>query len=68
MEEVMEEVMYVNDTGTSGYVPITTTAHVPQPVPAHISNCPHCGYCPTCGRSNPVRWPSYPPGYPVVWY
>jgi|WetSurMetagenome_2_1015567.scaffolds.fasta_scaffold1110166_1 hypothetical protein len=21
--------------------------------------CPHCGYCPTCGRSN-AYWPSYP--------
>ncbi len=28
--------------------------------------CPHCGYCPTCGRSNePRKYVPYPIPYPI---
>lgn len=31
--------------------------------------CPHCGYCPTCGRSNSGWYYQYPytPYYPWTW-
>jgi hypothetical protein len=32
---------------------------------AGLRPCPHCGYCPSCGRG-PQYWPVYPtqPSYP----
>ena len=34
----------------------------------HYQPCPHCGYCPTCGRPyGNYNYPYYPPMYPQVW-
>jgi hypothetical protein len=53
---MLEELAPTNDPGTSA---------TPQP-------CPHCGYCPVCGRGGyqptpyqPAPWPTWPYLYPV---
>jgi hypothetical protein len=46
------------NNSTSGYAYNMPTVDVPQV-------CPHCGHCPTCGRSNPLpNWPYGPCLYP----
>lgn len=39
---------------------------IQEEIEKHKAKCPHCGYCPTCGRG-PYTFPSYPvyPTYPT---
>ena len=37
------------------------------PLNNSISSCPHCGYCPTCGRPRGWYIPSVPYQYPYYY-
>jgi hypothetical protein len=42
------------------YLPPPT--HRPTYIPPPVQTCPHCGYCPTCGRSSGYYYTcSWPP-------
>jgi len=54
------------DYGTDTAGTPDTMTFQPKQFPIPTSQCPHCGYCPTCGRG--TRYPPYGPGYNTPYY
>ena len=61
-----------NNINTQPNVQIGSGQNIPIPIQQQV--CPHCGYCPTCGRpryQTAPYWPWYQPYQPwqpyIVW-